>query len=183
VWFTSTTSDCIGPLPSNAGIKNRKGTEQQRHKAAERIAKALCLCAFATLLSGVKLPARRKQTVIFFCVSSAFSGSQGGYNQVFRGGGLDRRVSKPYNKRLWSEGGEKLASFSVELFPGQKMDGCIVRISAHPQRGVMCAHIRKYFDQMKSSGRRTTIGGEGRYEGNKKFQIQTDLFRIQGRFK
>jgi hypothetical protein len=67
-------------------------------------------------------------------------------------------------KRLWSEGGERLASFSVELFPGQKMDGCVLRIRtrAAGNRGDVCIYMKiiwpygiiKGQEQQKREGRR-----------------------------
>ncbi|TKJ36995.1 MAG: hypothetical protein CEE38_08820 [Planctomycetes bacterium B3_Pla] len=48
--------------------------------------------------------------------------------KFFVEGGLTAAFPNCIMRGSWSEGGERLASFSVELFPGQKMDGCVVRV-------------------------------------------------------
>ncbi len=100
----------------------------------------------------------------------------------FRGGGICLTAAFPnciiYG--LWSEGGERLASFSVELFPGQKMDGCALRIRtrAAGNRGDVCVYMKTIWPNEiirdKNSGKR----GERRHTGKKNVVNQTDLIRI-----
>jgi len=109
----------------------------------------------------------------FFLRKGAFSGSQGGYDQILLRGGLTDAFPNCTIYGSWSEGGEKLASFSVELFPGQKMDGCALRIRtrAAGNRGDVCVYMKIIWPneiiREKNSGKR----GEGRYKGKKNFQI------------